>query len=83
MPWPLLWPFLNRVTLTKGNRMKEWELLKDMVKTRKELKRVQLKYFNIAPEEFRSITRESDLSLNESIRMIDRAIEELTNNLTR
>ena len=63
--------------------MKEWELLKDMVKTRKELERVRSKYFDSNDPEFRALAQESYLALTESIRMVNKAVEDLTINVTK
>ena len=63
--------------------MNEWDLLKDMVKTRKELERIRLKYFDTYDQNFRNIGQESFVALNESIRMVNKAIEDLTINVTK
>ena len=62
--------------------MNEWDLLKDMVKTRKELERIRLKYFD-KDQNFRNMAEESFIALNESIRMVNKAIEDLTINVTK
>lgn len=63
--------------------MNAWELLKDLVKTKKELERVRSKYFGRENSDLAKIAPFSQDSLIESIRLIRHAIEDLTVNLTK